>query len=238
VTARSARSAAPLLALGTLSMLGALAAAPAHAQTTTDRPTAPATVAAAATPMLPGNEQLPVGFGSLTQNDVAIRLRTPDLEVRVVPLDERVLRLLAGDAYASLHQTVEAHRASIDSIGRQYGAAEPGLMLVSFYGLQQNARFDPSLLTVTARNRLYRPIGLAPLGSAFYNQQLNLRGAATAIYVFEERFPVTEPITVTYGVTSSNDWSNHLPLLERERQRVTSRAQSARPAAATDSTMR
>jgi hypothetical protein len=157
----------------------------------TDRPTASGTRAAASTPTFPGSDALPVGFGSLNQNDLAIRMRNDDLELRVVPLDERVLRLLGPDAYASLHATIEARRASIDSVGRQRGIAVPGLMLVSFYGLRQNAQFDPNLITVTARNRVFRPIGLVPLGASFNNNQLDLRGQATAIYIFEDRFPIT-----------------------------------------------
>ena len=37
----------------------------------------------------------PGGYGSLTQNDLALRIKTPDVEVRFVPLDARVTRLLA-----------------------------------------------------------------------------------------------------------------------------------------------
>jgi hypothetical protein len=214
-----------------LAISAALAAAiPAAVQAqSSDRPTVSGTAASANTPTSPGADQLPIGHGSLSQNDIAIRMRDDDLELRVIPLDERVLRLLAPDAYASLHATIEARRASIDSVGRQRGVAVPGVMLVSFYGLRQNVRFDPNLVTVTARNRLFRPIGFVPLGASFNNNQLDFRGQATAIFLFEDRFPVTEPITVAYGIMSSNAWESRLPLLERERQRVTSRAQGERP---------
>jgi hypothetical protein len=224
----------PALALAAALAAAFAAATPAAARAqSTDRPTAAGTAAAAATPTFPGTDELPVGFGTLNQNDIAIRMRNDDLELRVIPLDERVLRLLGPDAYASLHGMVESRRASIDSVGRQYGAAVPGLMLVSFYGLRQNAQFDPNLVTVAARNHVFRPIGLVPLGASFNNNQLDLRGQATAIYVFEIRFPVTEPIAVSYGALTSNDWANRLPTLERERQRVTARAQAGRPGQAT-----
>ena len=56
----------------------------------------------------------PGGFGSLTQNDLALRIRTPDIEVRFVPLDARVTRLLAKDSWESLPSVVESKRAAID----------------------------------------------------------------------------------------------------------------------------
>ena len=44
----------------------------------------------------------PAGYGSLTQSDLALGIATPELEIRLVPLDQRVTRLLARDTYGSL----------------------------------------------------------------------------------------------------------------------------------------
>ncbi|HEU4699018.1 MAG TPA: hypothetical protein VFS40_07560 [Gemmatimonadales bacterium] len=223
------RAVGPALAPVVATLLFALTLAPgcARAQVPT-RPTAPATPAAADTPLEPGGgELLPAGFGSLNQNDVAVRLRTPDLEVRIVLLDEGLLRLLAPDSYAALHQTAASRRAAIDSVGRQRGVSVPGLALVGFYGLRQGVQFDPQLVTITARGRILRPIGIVPLGAAFNTQQLDLRGQAMAIYVFEETIPVTEPLGFAYGVARNDDWARRLPVLERERQRVLARARAA-----------
>jgi hypothetical protein len=43
----------------------------------------------------------PPGFGSLKQDQVAVMITTASLAVRVLPLDEHVLRLLAPDTYSS-----------------------------------------------------------------------------------------------------------------------------------------
>ena len=48
------------------------------------------------------SEPLPAGYGSLTQNDLALRVRNDDIEIRFIPLDPRVTRLLARDALQSL----------------------------------------------------------------------------------------------------------------------------------------
>ena len=63
----------------------------------------------------------PPGYGSLKQSDLALGMRNDELEIRLVPLDERVTRLLARDAYESLKSLVHSRRASIDSVARMYG---------------------------------------------------------------------------------------------------------------------
>ena len=55
-----------------------------------------------------------VSYGTLNQNDLALRVRTEDVEIRFVPLDAKVTRLLANDAFQSLRSLVETRRRSID----------------------------------------------------------------------------------------------------------------------------
>lgn len=169
-------------------------------------------------------DQPPIGYGTLKQDDLAIRLRSENLEVRFVPLDERVIRLLAPDAYGSLRGLVASRQAAIDSVGRLSGVSEPGLALVSFYGQQAGVRFDPQLVTIGVRGRVLQPIGIIPLNPTFSSQQLNVRQQASALYLFEEKVPVTESFQVSYGALTSDDWGNRLVQLERERGRVAARS--------------
>ncbi|HEY9015761.1 MAG TPA: hypothetical protein VIM84_11935, partial [Gemmatimonadales bacterium] len=90
---------------------------------------------------------LPPGYGSLTQNDLALRVRNDDLEIRLVPLDPRIMPLLAPDAYASLRGLVERNRLAIDSVASRAGVSQPGLALVTFFGQRADVRFDPQTLT-------------------------------------------------------------------------------------------
>jgi len=55
----------------------------------------------------------PVGYGKLTQSDISISIRSNPVEVRFTPLNERLLRLLAPDAYRALRGMVETHQAAI-----------------------------------------------------------------------------------------------------------------------------
>jgi hypothetical protein len=171
----------------------------------------------------------PPGFGSLRQNDLALNVRTDELEVRVVPLDQRVTRLLARDAYESLESLVHSRRASIDSVARTYGISAPGLALVTFFGGRVGARFDPSTLTLGIRNRVLRPRGVVPFSPRFSVQQLDVREQVSAILIFDELLPVTDDFNFAYQGRTSESWGNKQRILDRERGRVAARARVTRP---------
>lgn len=171
-------------------------------------------------------EPLPVAavsYGTLNQNDLAIRLRNEDVEIRFIPLDTKVTRLLANDAFQSLRSLVEARRRSIDSVASRAGVAEPGLALVSFFGLRSDTRFDPQTLTLRLRNRALQPLGIIPINARFTSHQLDLREQASAIYLFEEDLPVDDSFSLSYGALISEDWRTRQPLIDRERARVSAR---------------
>ena len=168
----------------------------------------------------------PEGYGSLTQTDLTLRIATPEIEVRMVPLDQRVTRLLAPDTYRSLQGLVESRRASIDSIARRGGTSRPGLALVTFFGQQAGIRFDPQTVAVTFRNQYLRPIGIVPYSPRFNSQQLNVREQVSGIYLFQEELPVGDSFRFSYGGFNSDDWQNKQRELDRERARVSARARS------------
>jgi hypothetical protein len=186
-------------------------------------------------PALPAEAQaagqvqtVPVSYGTLNQDDLSLRVRNEDVEIRFVPLDPMVTRLLANDAFQSLRSLVETKRRSIDSVASRAGVTEPGLALVSFFGLRPDTRFDPQTLTLLIRNRVFRPLGVLPIDSKFTSQQLNAREQASAIYLFEEDIPVNDSFTLSYGSLLSDDWQGKQQLLDRERARVSARARSER----------
>ncbi len=164
-------------------------------------------------------------FGTLSQSDISLRVRGTDMEIRFVPLNERVIQLLAPDAQQSLRGLVASKREAIDALARQNGLSDPGLVLVTFYGQRDGVRFDPQLVTLTGRGRLLRPVGVVPLTARFSSQQLAVREQVSAIYLYEDLVPVDESFTVSYDSLVSDDWERKLPLLERERGRMTPVAQ-------------
>jgi len=165
-----------------------------------------------------------VSYGTLNQNDLALRVRNEDVEIRFIPLDVKVTRLLANDAFQSLRSLVETRRRSIDSVASRAGVTEPGLALVSFFGLRPDTRFDPQTLTVRLRNRALQPLGIIPINARFTSHQLNQREQASAIYLFEEDLPVDDSFSLSYGALVSEDWQTKQSLIDRERARVSARA--------------
>lgn len=170
-----------------------------------------------------------VSYGTLNQNDLALRVRNEEVEIRFIPLDPEVTRLLANDAFQSLRSLVETRRRSIDSVASRAGVTEPGLALVSFFGLRSDTRFDPQRLTLQVRNRALQPLGVIPIDARFTSQQLDLRQQASAIYLFEEDLPVDDSFSLSYDGLVSDDWRGKQQLMDRERARVSARARSGRP---------
>lgn len=194
-------------------MLSACGASKAPAQVT---PTTPAD--SNAVDALP-----PAGYGQFNQDAITLRLRSGPLEIRVVPLDERVLRLLSPDGYRSLRQLIDANQTRIDSIADRANVREPGIALVSFFAITPGTRFDPNLLFVTQRNQLLRPIGVIPLSPAMSAQQLDVGTQATGLFLLEDLIPVTEQFSISYLGATANDWERRLSRLDAERSRIRGR---------------
>ena len=165
-------------------------------------------------------QDLPVvGFGTLRQEDVALKLATESVQLRVLPLDEQVTRLLAPDSYESLRRLVASRAAEIDSVAGRTGL-RPRVFLVTFFGVGPRASFSPDEVTITSQNRFFRPVAILPLSPVWSELRLNQRETASAIYLFEEGITLNQPLTLSYGGISSDQWGNVLRTLERERARV------------------
>ena len=171
----------------------------------------------------------PAGFGTLRTDDASIRLATDNLQLRVVPLDERIIRLLAPDTYVSLNQLRASHAAEIDTLAFRGGVRRPALFLVTFFGSQPQAHFTPDDVTISSQNRFFRPVGILPLSVQWSELRLRQRETVNAIYLFEDGIALLEPMIISYGGISSSQWERSLRTLEQERARVYARA-AATPA--------
>jgi hypothetical protein len=187
------------------------------------------TVPAAGQEAIAGGELPPPGYGSLKQDNVSLRVGSSEIEVRFLPLDERLIRLLAPDAYQSLHGLVVSRQAAIDSAARVAGLTSPGLALVSFFALRSAARFDPDLLNLDYRNQFERPAGLVPYTGNFSSRQLDVRQQAIAIFLFDEPLPVFERFDVVYGPNKASWGDEILRRIGIERVRVQSRSSADKP---------
>lgn len=163
------------------------------------------------------------GLGRLTQDQISITLQQGDLQIRFLPLNRGLLRLLAPDGYASMRSILQSRQTAIDSAAQRAGITRPGVVLVTFFGQRDNVTFQPQDLYLDQRNQIFRPVAIIPYSPGFTAHQLQARGQATAIYVFELPVPVFEGFQVGYGATVSNAWSDAMPTIARERDRVVSR---------------
>lgn len=179
-------------------------------------------VAAAQTGDLP-----PAGYGTLRQDQVAVRLIAGTVAVRALPLDERVIRLLAPDAYRSLHELAVSRATEIAAAARNARADSVALVMVTFYGLQPQTQFSPDQVYIVSQNQEFRPIGIIPLTPGFGESRVDQRQQAVAIYLFEQGVDVMRPLIVSYGAQRSEAWDASLRLLDAERARVISRSRQA-----------
>jgi hypothetical protein len=174
-----------------------------------------------------GRANVPVGFGTLRQDDIAIRLELQGLIVRAIPLDENLIRLLTPDSYRALRELQESNKSSIAAVTRRTGGRSPDLWYVSFYGVQPDVHFSPMELVITSSGRDFRALEVLPLSSGFGEQRLKQRETQSAIYLFDESIDLDQPLTVTFQDVRDDSWDQILTRVERERALV--RARASRP---------
>jgi hypothetical protein len=173
-------------------------------------------------------EILPAGFGTLHQDDLSLRLEVGDLQIKVLPLDERVIRLLAPDSYEAMHRLKTMKATAIDSAAAQAFVSSPNLFVVTFYGLLEQARFNPEELTITSRGRFFRPVGILSVSPRWGENVLRQRETAVAVYLFEAGIEILEPLTVSYNQASTRAWERTIRTLDQERAAVIARATATR----------
>ncbi len=170
---------------------------------------------------------VPAGYGSLKQEDVAVRLELQGLIVRAIPLDESLIRLLTQDSYKALRDLKESTQKAIAAVARRTGGRQPDLWYVSFYGVEPEVRFSPMELVITSGGRDFRAIDVIPLSSGFGEQRLKQRETQSALYLFDDSIELDQPLIVTFQTERSDVWEQTLQRIERERALVRVRASRA-----------
>lgn len=170
---------------------------------------------------------LPPGYGSLRQDDLSLHIDAGTVLVRALPLDEALIRLLTPDSYRALHDLKEGSRSQIDAIARRYGGRPVSVWLVSFYGVEPNARFTPGDLIITSSGRDFRPYDILSLTVGFGENRLRQRETQSALYVYDGDVQVNQPVSIAYQGAIDASWDQTLQTIERERAMV--RARSGKP---------
>ena len=171
-----------------------------------------------------GKSSVPPGYGTLRQDELAIRLELPGLIVRAIPLEESLIRLLTADSYRALRELQESNKQAIAAITRRRGGQPPDLWYVSFYGVAPDVQFSPMELVITSSGRNFRALEVIPLSSGFGEQRLRQRETQSALYLYDEEIDLDQPLTVTFQDQQSASWEQILTRIERERALVRARA--------------
>lgn len=209
-----------------------LAAAAGCGAATTSTATPPAVVPGDAAPTAAAGTQagtrtdaargrvVPAGYGSLRQDDITVSLRSGALLVKITPMDESTIRLLAPDTYSRLHALRESRRAEVE----RRMSREAELFLVSFFSYQPDQVYQPEDVQLVYQSRLLRPSAIMPVTGGWGRQRLGQQETQTAIYAFEGAIDFDQSFTVRYDQVESADWQRIVPLLETERGRVLTRS--------------
>lgn len=219
------RGAAVLLSFGALACASA-PALPAQAASSAWQPPLPGAQADTLDP-----NWVPIGFGSLRQDDIALKVSpSGGVQVRAVPLDERLIRLLSPDSYRSLHELSESKRTALIGIRDRTRLPSYSVWYVSFFALEQGeTRFSPQEFVISNTGRDFRPLDVVPLTPGFGEYRLKQREVQSALLVFDGQIDVNQPITAQMESTQAiTDWNQVLQRIERERALVRSRASAAK----------
>ncbi len=174
---------------------------------------------------------VPAGFGTLKQEQIAIRLQTLGLTVQVLPLDESVIRTLAPDSYGTLHAIRESKKAALEAVRVRAGLPAVQAWYVTFFNVQQGeARFDAFDVVIRSVGQDFRPIDALSILPGFGEGRVAQGRSVSAVYAFDPQINLNQPLTITSLSQVSTVWAdNVLPLVDRERSLIWSRASAAKP---------
>lgn len=164
---------------------------------------------------------VPPGYGSLLQDDITLALRTEELQIKVTPLEEWVLRLTAPDTYARLSALAATHRTEV---ARRTGVDSPALFLVSIFGRTPGATFVPEDLQIVHRSRRLRPLLVRPMTADWEQRRVQPNQTQAAVYAFSDEIDLEQTISIEYGDATAPPWEEILRRLEAERGRARARA--------------
>lgn len=178
----------------------------------------PATVPPGAVDRSPEPDGLvPAGYGSLRQEDVTLTLRAADLQIKVTPLAESVIRLTAPDTYQRLAGAVERLPAD-ERAGRL-----PVLVSLTT-DAAGGAAYEPRDLVLLNRGRLHRAEVVRGLTQGWGTGRVEQRRTQQAVFLFDGDIDLEMDLVVQLGDARNADWSQIVPRLEAERARVRARA--------------
>ena len=173
---------------------------------------------------------VPVGYGTLSQDDITVPLRAGGLQIKWVPLSEWVLRLTAPDTYKRLNgYKVSRSREILELTARAGERDWPLVALVTFFSQEVEESYEPYDLQISNQGRLYRPFAIVPVTPSFGRDRLGQQATQIGLYLFPAEIDLDLPTDVRYGDAQSDRWNRIRSSLDSEHSRANSRAGVGRP---------
>lgn len=173
---------------------------------------------------------VPVGYGTLTQDDITVPLRSGGLQIKFVPLSEWILRLTAPDTYRRLNGYKVSRSEEILELTERAGEREwPLVALVTFFSRSVEESFEPYDLRIENQGRLYSPFEIVPVTPGFGRDRIDQQQTQVALYLFTPEVDLGLPTAVRYRDASSSRWNSIRTALDSERSRASSRAGAGQP---------
>lgn len=173
---------------------------------------------------------VPVGYGTLSRDDITVPLRSGGLQIKWVPLSEWVLRLTAPDTYGRLNgYKVSRSNEILEQTARHGERDWPLAALVTFFSREVEESYEPNDLQVSNQGRLFRPFAIIPVTPSFGRDRLDQQETQVGLYLFPAEIDLDLPTFVRYRDAQSDRWNRIRSSLDTEHSRANSRAGVGRP---------
>lgn len=161
---------------------------------------------------------LPPGEGSLRQSEISVYLRRGELQMRITPLAESVIRTAASDTWEQLSALGDGHQRIFRE---RTGSAVPfQLFLVAVHAEAVAVEFEPQDLTLVSRGLRYRPVDIRPVTPNWTRQRVEARETLMAVYAFPPEVDLEGALEVEYREVRDRSWDEALTRIRAERNRI------------------
>lgn len=168
----------------------------------------------------------PAGYGTLTQDQITIGIQAGSLLIKLVPLDEWVIRLTAPDTYQRLSSYKMSRGEEILRRARRSGVRDwPRVFLVNFFTRDYEGSFVPNDVQIRSQSFIYRPLDIIPITPDFTRERLRQQETQMALYLFTDDIDLDLPLVALYQENAEGaEWIGIRSRLDRELATVLSRA--------------
>jgi hypothetical protein len=174
----------------------------------------------------PDTAGIPAGYGSFGVEQISVYLSRGELQMRVTPLSEAVIRTTTPGWWQRLSAIASGHQAIFRE---QTGSAvDFQLFLVAVHSEVIPAGFEPEELALVSRGLRYRPVNIRAVTREWARRVVMPREVLLAVYAFPSDVTLDSTLEIEYQEVRVRSWQETLERVEAEQFRIRSRLPGAR----------